>query len=61
MQVFSRRGLNDLHPRLNDRRPTFLKLLTDPPIGVILIEHRDRGTRFGFHSIEQLLSMQGRR
>lgn len=46
---------------LNDRRPKFLKLLTDPTIGVILLEHRDRGTRFGFTYSEQLLAMQGRR
>jgi predicted site-specific integrase-resolvase len=30
-------------------------------MGVIILEHRDRGTRFGFISIEQLLAMQGRR
>jgi putative resolvase len=29
---------------LNDRRPKFLKLLTDPSMGVIILEHRDRGT-----------------
>ncbi len=28
---------------------------------MIVLEHRDRGTRFGFPSIEQLLAMQGRR
>jgi len=28
---------------------------------VIVVEHRDRGTRFGFTSIEQVLAMQGRR
>ena len=28
---------------------------------MIVVEHRDRGTRFGFTSIEQLLAMQGRR
>jgi predicted site-specific integrase-resolvase len=38
-----------------------LKLLTEPTIGVIVVEHRDRGTRFGFIYIEQLVAMQGRR
>ena len=47
--------------RLNDRRPRFLKLLADPSIGVIILEHRDRGTRFGFIYLEQLLAMQGQR
>jgi len=28
---------------------------------VIVVEHRDRGTRFGFTYIEQVLAMQGRR
>lgn len=45
---------------LNDRRPKFLKLLTDPSIGVIILEHRDWGARFGLIYIEQLLAMQGR-
>ncbi len=46
---------------LNDHRPKFLQLLTDASIDVIVVEHRDRGTRFGFTYIEQLLAMQGRR
>lgn len=55
------RMVSEIGSGLNDRRPKFLKLLTDPAIGVILLEHRDRGTRFGFTYIEQLLAMQGRR
>jgi predicted site-specific integrase-resolvase len=55
------RMVHDIGSGLNDRRPRFLKLLTDPTIGVIVLEHRDRGTRFGFTYIEQLLAMQGRR
>jgi len=35
-------------------------LLTDPQIGEIVVEHRDRLTRFGFVYIEQLFQMQGR-
>lgn len=45
---------------MNDSRPKLLKLLTDPQIGTIVIEHRDRLTRFGFVYIEQLFQMQGR-
>ena len=30
-------------------------------MGVIVVEHRDRVTRFGFNYIEQLMQMQGRR
>ena len=55
------RMVSEIGSGLNDRRPKFLKLLTDPTIGVILLEHRDRGTRFGFTYSEQVLAMQGRR
>ena len=55
------RMVSEIGSGLNDRRPKFLKLLTDPTIGVIVVEHRDRGMRFGFTYIEQLLAMQGRR
>jgi putative resolvase len=46
---------------LNDSRPKFLKLLADPSIGTILVEHKDRGTRFGWNYITTLLEVQGRR
>ncbi|HEX4202960.1 MAG TPA: IS607 family transposase [Ktedonobacteraceae bacterium] len=53
--------VSELASGLNDRRPKLVKLLTDASIGVIVVEHRDRLTRFGFNYIEQLLTMQGRR
>ncbi len=46
---------------VNDTRPKFLKLLSDPTIAVIVVEHKDRATRFGFHYLETLLKLQGRR
>jgi predicted site-specific integrase-resolvase len=46
---------------LNDNRPKFLKLLADPSIGTIIVEHRDRGTRFGWSYLTTLLEVQGRR
>ncbi|GHO49797.1 IS607 family transposase [Ktedonospora formicarum] len=45
---------------LNDHRPKLLNLLTDTSIGTIILEHRDRLTRFGYHYIEQLLAVQDR-
>jgi predicted site-specific integrase-resolvase len=45
---------------MNDSRPKLLKLVTDPQIGKIVVEHRDRLTRFGCVYIEQLFAMQGR-
>jgi putative resolvase len=53
--------VSELASGLNDKRPKLMKLLTDASVGVIVIEHRDRLTRFGFTSIEQLMQMQGRR
>jgi len=35
---------------LNDTRPKLLKLLADPTVSLIVVEHRDRLTRFGFHT-----------
>jgi putative resolvase len=46
---------------LNDERPKLKKLLTNPKIGVLVVEHRDRLTRFGSGSIATLLEQQGRR
>ncbi len=45
---------------VNDSRPKFLKLLADPTITHIVVEHKDRATRFGFRYIETLLAQQGR-
>jgi predicted site-specific integrase-resolvase len=55
------KSVQEIASGMNDQRPKLSKLLTDAHIGVIVIEHRDRLTRFGFAYIEQLLSMQGRR
>ena len=46
---------------VNDTRPKLLKLLTDPTVSMIVVEHKDRLTRFGYDYIEQLLKMQDRR
>ena len=46
---------------LNDDRPKLNKLLGNPAIGVIVVEHRDRLTHFGFNYIQLLLKQQGRR
>lgn len=46
---------------LNDSRPKLEKLLADTSIGIIVVENRERLTRFGSHYIETLLQAQGRR
>jgi putative resolvase len=45
---------------VNDGRRKLLALLADPTVTVIVVEHKDRLTRFGFRYIETLLAMQGR-
>jgi putative resolvase len=45
---------------INDQRPKFLALLADPKIGQIVVEHKDRASRFGVAYIQTLLAMQGR-
>jgi predicted site-specific integrase-resolvase len=46
---------------LNDSRPKLTRLLLDTTINVIIVEHKERLTRFGFNYIETLLQTQGRR
>ena len=46
---------------VNDARPKLMKLLTDSSVTLIVVEHKDRLTRFGFNYIEQLLKQQDRR
>lgn len=45
---------------MNDHRPKFLKLLADPSIGTIIVEHRERASRFGWNSIATLLEVPHR-
>jgi len=46
---------------INDSREKLLKLLTDKTITIIVVEHKDRLTRFGFNYIDKLLALQDRR
>ena len=45
---------------LNGRRKKLVKLLGDPAVGAILVEHRDRLARFGVEYLEAALMSQGR-
>ena len=45
---------------LNGRRPKLMKLLADPNISTIIVEHRYRLMRFGSEYIESALRAQGR-
>ena len=46
---------------INDNRQKLLKLLRDKTVTIIVVEHKDRLTRFGFNYIETLLALQGRK
>jgi len=46
---------------LNDERPKLESLLKDRSIKVIVVEHKDRFSRFGLNYIQQLLEMDDRR
>ena len=46
---------------VNDSRPKLLSLVGDTSITLLVVEHRDRLTRFGFHYIETLFKTRGRK
>lgn len=46
---------------VNDNRQKLIDLLSDETITLIVVEHKDRLTRFGFNYIETLLGKQGRK
>ena len=47
--------IKEIGSGLNDNRPKLLKLLTSNNYGIILVEHKDRLTRFGFNYLDVLL------
>jgi predicted site-specific integrase-resolvase len=52
--------IKEIGSGVNDSRPKLLALLKDQQATRIVIEHRDRITRFGFRYLETLLESQGR-
>ncbi len=46
---------------LNGHRPKLIRLLRDPKVTTLVVEHRDRLARFGSEYIEAALTAQGRR
>ncbi|MDX1994510.1 MAG: IS607 family transposase [bacterium] len=54
------RVVKEIGSGVNDGRKKFLALLADEQITRIVVEHKDRATRFGFRYIETLLEQQGR-
>jgi len=46
---------------LNGRRPRLARLLADPQVATIVVEHRDRLARFGVEQLQAALAAHGRR
>lgn len=44
---------------LNDERKKLISVLEDPTVKRIVVEHKDRLTRFGFNYLETLAKLQG--
>ncbi len=53
------RVVSEVASGLNGRRPKLLRLLADPKVGTILVEHRDRLARFGTGMVAAMLQARG--
>jgi len=53
--------VSEIASSLHEERPKLTKLLTDARVGVLVVEHRDRLTRFGYIYVVALLEHEGRR
>src|SRR5215469_11782864 len=54
------KAVSEMASGLNDQRPKLSRLLTDPTIGKLVVEQRERLTRFGAEDLRQRLATQGR-
>ena len=52
--------ITEIGSGLNGKRPRLLKVLSDPTIKTLVVEHRDRLARFGTEYIEAALRATGR-
>ena len=53
--------VSEIASGVNDERPTLKMVLTNPRVGVIVVERQDRRTRFGYGSVATLFTHHGRR
>ena len=53
-------SVKEIASGLNDKRPKLTKLLNDNNFDILIVEHKDILTRFGFNYIETLLNNQGK-
>ncbi len=55
------RTVREVGSGLNGHRPKLLRLLADPKISMLAVEHRDRLMRLGAEYVEAALAAQGRK
>ena len=51
--------VSEIASGLNDRRPQLGKLLGDPTVQTVIVEHRERLARFGVGMVEAMLQARG--
>lgn len=54
-------SVREIGSGLNGHRHNMLKLLSNPQVSAIVVEHRERLMRFGFEYVEATLAAHGRR
>ena len=55
------RTVTEVGSGFNEHRPQLMRVLADPSIAIVAVEHRDRLMRFGAEYVESALAAQGRR
>ena len=55
------RTVTEVGSGLNGHLPKLMKVLADPSVAIVAVEHRDRLMRFGAEYVEAALAAQGRR
>jgi putative resolvase len=53
--------VTEVGPGLNGKRPKLRRILADPSVSVVVVEHRDRLARFGVEHLEAALAAHGRK
>jgi len=55
------KAVTEVGSGLNGHRPELMKLLADPEVSAVVVEHRDRLMRFGAEYVESALAAHGRK
>ncbi len=51
--------VSEIASGLNDKRPELLKILADPAVPTVIVQHRDRLARFGVGMVDAMLQARG--